>query len=266
MTTESRLAVVTGASSGIGRELVVQFAAHGFDLVLSAEDADLAEVAAGAREAGATVTEVQRDLRTPEGVAELYATVTALGRPVDAAAVNAGVGRGGVFWETPLDDLFEVIDLNVRSTMHLTQLLLSDMVARGSGRLLLTSSIASTMPGTYQAVYNASKSFVQSFAEALQEELTQTGSEVTITSLMPGPTETEFFSRAEMDDTPVGQGKKDDPADVARQGFEALMAGRSRVVGGSLGTKAQELVGKVLPDRAKAKLHAAMAEPEGADS
>lgn len=121
MTTESRkLAVVTGASSGIGRELAVQFAAHDVDLVLCAEDAGLAAVAEGAREAGATVTEVQRDLRSTEGVEELYAAVVALGRPVDAAAVNAGVGRGGVFWETPLADLFEVVDLNVRSTMHLT--------------------------------------------------------------------------------------------------------------------------------------------------
>lgn len=245
---------------------MVQFAAHGFDLVLCAEDAGLAAVAEGAREAGATVTEVQRDLRSVEGVEELYAAVAALGRPVDAAAVNAGVGRGGVFWETPLADLFEVVDLNVRSTLHLTQLLLSDMVALGAGRLLLTSSIAATMPGTYQAVYNASKSFVQSFAEALQEELKQAGSEVTVTSLMPGPTDTNFFSRAEMDDTPVGQGKKDDPADVALQGFEALMAGKDRVVAGSLGTKAQELVGKVLPDAAKAKMHAGMAKPEGADS
>lgn len=263
--TRPRLAVVTGASSGIGRELAVQFAAHDFDLVLCAEDAGLTAVADGCREAGADVTMVQRDLRSGEGVAELYAAVAALGRPVDAAAVNAGVGRGGVFWETPVADLFGVVDLNVRSTVHLTHLLLNDMVGRGSGRLLLTSSIASTMPGTYQAVYNATKSFVQSFAEALQEELAQAGSAVTVTSLMPGPTDTNFFHRAEMDDTPVGQGSKDDPADVAKQGFEALMAGKNRIVAGSLGTKAQELVGKVLPDRAKAKLHAGMAEPEGAD-
>ena len=242
----------------------MQFAAHDFDLVLCAEDAGLAEVATGCRQAGTVVTEVQADLRSTEGVEELYAAVAALGLPVDAAAVNAGVGRGGVFWETPLADLFEVVDLNVRSTVHLTHLLLSDMVARGSGRLLITSSIASTMPGTYQAVYNASKSFDQSFAEALQEELTQAKSEVTVTSLMPGPTDTNFFHRAEMDDTPVGEGKKDDPAAVAKQGFEALMAGKDRVVAGSLGTKAQELVGKVLPDRAKAKMHAGMAEP-GAD-
>lgn len=263
MTDLRKLAVVTGASSGIGLELVQQFAEHDFDLVLCAEDAGLAAAADRAKELGAQVTAVQVDLRTPQGVEDLYAAVGALGRPVDAAAVNAGVGRGGVFWETPLADLFEVVDLNIRSTVHLTHLLVRDMVARGEGRLLLTSSIAATMPGTYQSVYNASKSFVQSLAEALQEELND--SEVTVTSLMPGPTETNFFVRAEMEDTPVGQAKKDDPAAVAKQGFEALMAGKRRVVAASLATKAQEAAAKVLPDAVKAKLHAKMAEPEGAD-
>ena len=172
---------------------------------------------------------------TARSVEELYAAVAATGRSVDAAAVNAGIGRGGVFVDTPMDDLLSVVDLNVASTVQLTRLLLSDMVARNAGRLLLTSSIAATMPGTYAAVYNASKSFVQSFAEALQEELSD--SEVTVTSLMPGPTETDFFTRAEMDDTPIGQSKKDDPADVARQGFDALMAGKDRVVAASLKTK-----------------------------
>jgi short-subunit dehydrogenase len=263
MNDSRKLAVVTGASSGIGLELAKQFAENGFDLVMCAEDADLRAAAEQVQQLGAQVTAVEVDLRTPQGVTDLYAAVTALGRSVDAAAVNAGVGRGGVFWETPLEDLFEVIDLNVRSTMHLTHLLVADMVARGQGRLLLTSSIASTMPGTYQAVYNATKSFVQSFAEALQEELKD--SEVTVTSLMPGPTDTEFFDRAEMEDTPVGQGKKDDPAKVAKQGFDALMSGKDKIVAGSLGTKAQAAATGVMPDRLKAKMHAAMAKPEDAD-
>ena len=263
MTNSRKLAVVTGASSGIGLELAQEFADQDFDLVLCAEDAGLTAAAERCQERGAQVTVVQSDLRRPEGVEQLYAAVTALGRPVDAAAVNAGVGRGGFFWETPVADLLEVVDLNVRSTVHLTWLLLRDMVARGEGRLLLTSSIASTMPGTYQAAYNASKSFVQSLAEALQEELKD--SEVTVTSLMPGPTDTNFFARAEMEDTPVGQAKKDDPAKVAKMGFAALMAGKPRVVAASLATKAQEAAAKVLPDRVKAKMHAKMAEPEGAD-
>ena len=137
------------------------------------------------------------------------------------------------------------------------------MVARDEGRILFTSSIAATMPGAYQAVYNASKSFVQSFALALREELKDTN--VTITSLQPGPTDTEFFERADMEDTPVGAGKKDDPADVARDGFEALMAGKERVVSASLSTKLQGRGSRFLPDSAKAKMHAKMAEPGGAD-
>ena len=260
MNDRRQLAVVTGASSGIGLELALQFTDNGFDLILSAEDEALEEAAERCRERGAEVTAVRQDLRTPAGVEALYAVVTAGGRPVDAAAVNAGVGRGGPFVETPVADLLEVLEVNVASTVHLTRLLLADMVARGEGRLLLTSSIAATMPGTYSAVYNASKSFIQSLGEALQVEVEETG--VTVTLLMPGPTETNFFHRAQMDDTRVGQGNKDDPADVARQGFEALMAGRSRVVAASLTTKAQEVLGKVLPDRVKAKRYERMAEPQ----
>jgi uncharacterized protein len=142
-------------------------------------------------------------------------------------------------------------------------LLLGDMVARSQGRMLFTSSIASTMPGSYEAIYNASKSFVQSLAEAIQVELEDTG--VTVTSLMPGPTETNFFHRADMDDTRLGQSSKDDPAEVARQAFEGLMAGEQRVVTTSFRTKAQELTAKVLPDRAKAKMHARLAEPQDPD-
>jgi short-subunit dehydrogenase len=143
--------------------------------------------------------------------------------------------------------------------VHLAKLVVRDMVDRGDGRVLFTSSIASTMPGSFQAVYNASKSFVQSFALALREELKDSG--VSVTSLMPGPTETEFFERADMLDTPVGSGEKDDPADVARDGFEALMAGDERVVSHSLKTKAQGIGSRALPDSVKAKMHRKMAEP-----
>jgi short-subunit dehydrogenase len=257
--TESKFALVTGASSGIGLELAALFAENGYDLLLCAEDEGLEAAAERCRRSGSMVQTLQRDLRTSAAVEELYAAVVANGRPVDAAAVNAGVGRGGVFVDTPLADLMEIIELNVASTVHLTHLLLGDMVGRNAGRLLLTSSIASTMPGSYAAVYNASKSFVQSLAEALQDELRDT--EVTITSLMPVPTATNFFHRAQMDNTALGQGKQDDPADVARQGFEALLAGKDKVVAASLTTKAQELSAKVLPDQAKAALHRKMAEP-----
>jgi short-subunit dehydrogenase len=204
------------------------------------------------------VEAVQVDLTSAEGVQRLYGALG--GRVPDAAALNAGVGLGGAFVENDLGAELAMIDLNVKSTVHLAKLLLTDMLDRGAGRVLITSSIASTMPGSYQAVYNATKSFLQSFAEAVQDELKD--SPVTITSLMPGPTETNFFHRAGMDNTPVGQSSKDDPAHVAAQGFDALMAGKSRQVAASLKTKAQELANKALPDKLKAAAHRKMAEPD----
>jgi len=260
MTNDKPLALVTGASSGIGLELARQFGENGFDLVVAAEDAGLTSAAAELRQTGAEVQPVQVDLRTPDGVAQLYAAATSLGRPLDAVALNAGVGRGGAFIDTDLADEQEIIDVNITSTVHLSKLVLRDMAARNEGKVLITSSIASTMPGSFQAVYNASNSFLQSFAEAVQEELKDTG--VTITSLMPGPTETNFFHRADMDDTPVGQSSKDDPAQVAAQGFAALMDGKNKIVAGSLKTKAQGVANRVLPDKVKAVAHRKMAEPE----
>ena len=257
------LALVTGASSGIGLELAKQFAENGFDLVVNAEDAGLAPAAQELRATGASVQEVQADLRTATGVDTLWATVTTTGRPLAAVALNAGVGQGGAFVNNAIDGEQEIIDVNITSTVRLAKLVLRDMVERGEGRVLFTSSIASTMPGSFQAVYNASKSFVQSFAEALQEELKDSG--VTITSLMPGPTETNFFHRAEMDDTKVGASSKDSAAQVAKQGFEALMKGEKKLVAGGLGTKAQGAAAKVLPDSVKGVMHRSMAEPGSAE-
>jgi uncharacterized protein len=254
------LALVTGASSGIGLELAKLMAENDFDLILAAEDEDIASAGDHCRELGAAVDAVRVDLATPEGVEELHRHVTAAGRPLDVAALNAGIGAGGAFaTDTELEKELRLIDLNVRSTVHLAKLVLPPMVDRGQGRLLFTSSIASTMPGSFQAVYNASKSFVQSFALAIRNELKDTG--VTITSLMPGPTDTEFFERADMLDTKVGTGKKDDPADVARDGFEAMMAGDERAVSASLSTKAQGRGSRFLPDKAKAEMHRRQAEP-----
>jgi len=254
-------AVVTGASSGIGYELAKQFVQNGYDVRMTAEDDDIEQAAADLRRDGRhEVITVRADLATFDGVEELYAAVRATGRPVDAIAINAGRGIGGAFvGQTDLRQELNVIDVNVTSTVHLAKRVLPDLVARGAGRVLFTSSIASMMPGTYQAVYNASKSFVQSFAEALRNELKDTG--VTVTALMPGPTDTNFFHRAEMDDTRVGAGSKDDPAVVAEQGFKALMKGEEKVVAGSVKTKVQAAASKVMPDSAKAQMHRRMAEP-----
>jgi uncharacterized protein len=262
--TDRPFAVVTGASSGIGFELARQFVEHGFDLLVAAEDPGIEEAAVAlGRDAGATVHPVRVDLATYDGVETLYRAIAGTGRPVDAIALNAGRGIGGDFArDTDLREELNVIDVNVTSTVHLAKRVVPDMVGRGRGRVLFTSSIASTMPGTYQAVYNASKSFVQSFALALRDELRDTG--VTVTSLMPGPTETEFFERAEMLDTRVGAGDKDDPAVVAKQGFEALMKGSERVVGGGAKTRVMAAAAKVTPDSVKAAQHRKMAEPGSA--
>jgi uncharacterized protein len=257
------LALVTGASSGIGRALAEEFADNGFDVMVAAED-DIASVAQEiAGQTARKVVPVQVDLSAESGVEDLYGEVMKFGRPVDAAAINAGVGVGGRFDQTNLDEDLRLVDLNVRSTVHLSKLLVRDMVARGQGRMLFTASIAATAPGPYHATYAASKAFVHSFAEGIRVELKDVG--VTVTSLMPGPTDTEFFARADMEDTKVGSGDKDDPRDVARDGFRALMAGKDHVVAGSMKNKVQAAASSVLPDRVAAGAQAAQTKPGSDD-
>ena len=226
MNTSTRpLAVVTGASNGIGYELAKQFAQNGFDLLVTATGPSIDEAAQRLQESGTQVDTVQADLATYEGVETLYSKIQSMRRPVEAIAINAGVGVGGEFaHETDLQDELNLINLNVVSSVHLAKRIVKDMVDRDQGRILFTSSIAAIMPGPFEAVYAASKAFIHSFAEGLRNELKDTG--VTVTSLMPGPTDTNFFHRAGMDDTKAGAKKKDDPAEVAKQGFEALMAVR----------------------------------------
>ena len=256
------LALVTGASNGIGLELAKQFARHGYDLVVAAEDAGIEEVPAKLADTPAAVRTVRTDLRKPKEVEKLWATTVAEGRPVAAAALNAGVGMGRSFVDSDLKDDLDVVDLNVRSTVHLAKLVLDDMAARNEGKVLFTSSVASMMPGSYQSVYNASKSFIQSFSEAVRDELR--GTDVTVTALMPGPTDTNFFHRAKLDDTIVGNmAGKDDPAQVARQGFHALMRGDAKVVGGSLSSKVMGTVSRVLPDAVKAVGSRVISKPRG---
>jgi short-subunit dehydrogenase len=253
------LALVTGASSGIGLELAKLFAQNGYDLVIAAEDSGIEKAAAELKTLGASVEPMQVDLTTRDGVERLAGRFGSDRRAPDAIALNAGVGLGGGFLDQDLDRVFEIIDLNVRSTVHLAHRLLPAMVARGNGRVLFTSSIAARMPGSFQAIYNASKAFVQSFAEAIRNELKDTG--VSVTALQPGPTETNFFHRAEMEDTKVGQEEKASAADVAREGFDAMLAGKDHVIAGSFKTKAQAAMAQVTPEPMKAEQHRKMAEP-----
>lgn len=253
-------AVVTGASSGIGRELARQFAAHGFDVLVTAEDGELDAAAGDLAGTGTTVQEVVADLATPDGAERVVAAIAATGRPVDALALNAGVGNGGAFTDIPLADEQRLLAVNIGSTVHLAKRIVPEMVRRGAGRVLFTSSVASQMPGPYYATYAASKAFIQSFAHALRYELDGTG--VTVTALLPGPTDTEFFDRAGMQGTTVDASSKDDPAEVARDGFEALMAGQSQVVAGSVKNKIQVAAAKMMPDQARAAVHAKMTKPE----
>jgi short-subunit dehydrogenase len=258
------LAVVTGASSGIGLSLAGQFAKHGFDVVIAAEDAELQDAARSLGEVGTSVLPVQVDLATHEGVRELYRAIVATGRPVDSLAINAGVGVGGAFTETDLDAELNLIALNVTSAVHLAKLVLPEMVARGHGRVLFTSSIAASAPGPFHATYAASKAFLHSLSESIRNELKDTG--VTVTALMPGPTDTEFFERAGMQDTRVGSTKhKDDPDDVARQGFDALMSGEHHVVAASLKNKAMVASGRVMPEPVKAEMQRQLTEPGHGD-
>jgi short-subunit dehydrogenase len=261
-TTPAPLAVVTGASTGIGRALAKEFVDHGFDAVIAAEEPAIHEAATALATPERQVSAVQVDLSTPEGVEALYTAVTRTGRTPEALALNAGIGVNGRFDETGLEDDLRLVDLNVRSTVHLAKLVLRDMVRAGRGRVLVTSSIAAVAPGPYHTTYAASKAFVHSFAEGVREELKDTG--VTVTSLMPGPTDTEFFRRADMDDdTAVGQMKnKDDPQEVAHDGYEALMAGKGSVVAGSAKNRIQAELGTHLPDALAAPLMARMTKPQ----
>jgi uncharacterized protein len=257
--TNRPIAAVTGASSGIGLELAKELARKGFDLVVAAEDPGIESAARDISALGANVFPVQVDLADYDGVEKFYRELKAR-EPVDIVAINAGIGVGGDFArETDLKAELRLIDLNVTSCVHLAKRVVPDMLPRKQGRILITSSIAATAPGPFEAVYAASKAFLFSFSEALRNELKDSG--ITVTALMPGATETNFFHRAGMDNTKVGQSEKDDPAEVARDGIQALMAGKDRVVAGSFKNTVLATAGRVAPATA-AEVHRKQAEPK----
>jgi short-subunit dehydrogenase len=259
MTIQTRpLAVVTGASSGIGFELARCCAEQGFDLLIAADE-PLAQTAETLRAKGATVETVSADLATVEGVEKLF--LANRGRPVDALIANAGHGLGHAFLDQEWADARHVIDTNVTGTTYLIHRFGRDMRARGTGRILITGSIAGLMPGTFQAVYNASKAFLDSFAYALRAELRDSG--VTVTCLMPGPTETEFFARADLEDTKVGTQKKQPASEVAKAGFDAMMKGEAGVVTG-WSNKLKAAISHILPDTLLAEQHRKETQPGSA--
>lgn len=252
-----KFAIVTGASSGIGLELAKIAAADGYDLLVAA-DTPFVDAAAGLKDLGVAVRQIECDLATDHGVRQLLDA--AEGRQVDVLVANAGAGTGGAFADVEPGKWRHSIDTNVTGTLMLIQPVLQSMLARGEGRILITGSIAGYVPGAFNAVYNGTKAFIDSFAAAIANEAKDSG--VTVTCLKPGATETEFFAKAGMLDTRVGQARKDDAADVARTGWEAMLKGEGSVVHG-LKNKVQVLGAAVLPEAVTAQMHRKLAEPGG---
>jgi short-subunit dehydrogenase len=250
-----KLAIVTGASSGIGLEIAKLAAKEGYDLIVAA-DTPFVEAGPALKDLGADVQQLEADLATQQGVDQLLAVVG--GRPVDVLAANAGHGLGHGFLDQDPKEWMHVINTNITGTLLLIQPIVGRMVERGEGKVLITGSVAGHMAGSFQAVYNGSKAFVDSFSAALNEEIR--GSGVTVTCLKPGATDTNFFHRAELDDTKVGQARKDDPADVARTGWEAMKKGEPAVIHG-LKNKIEVAAADVMTDAQTAKMHRAQAEP-----
>jgi short-subunit dehydrogenase len=250
---------VTGASSGIGSAIAHQLAASGFDLVVCAADAEIARTADDLRRLGVEVTATQTDLRDPDEVDALWAVASA-GNPPDVVVVNAGVAvGGGTFAETSLTDHLDVVQLNVRSTVHLTGLAVTDMLRRRTGRILITSSLVAGLAGPYQTTYNASKAFLASFAAGLRHELRR--SSVSVTTLLPGPVDTPFFARARMSHTLLGRMPKERADVVARQAVRALLRGRPTVIGGRVIGAPAALLIAVLPQGARTRLQAVLSRP-----
>jgi short-subunit dehydrogenase len=257
----NKLALVTGASSGIGYSLAADLAKRGYDLVVCSASDRLNTTAQELNRAQVEITAVQADLASSEGIESLWKQVKALGRNLDVACLNAGVGVGGLFAETDLDAELNMVELNCAGTVHLAKHVVQQMMLQGDGRILFTASIAGEMVAPREAVYAATKAFVLSFAHSLRYELRDTG--ISVTALQPGPTNTDFFNRAGMDDTEVGsKGKSESqPDDVARQGIDALLAGDDHIYTASMKTKLEGMLANVVPGAVKAAMHEKMAKP-----
>ena len=256
------LALVTGASSGIGYQLALELAKDGYDLVVAGKERDRTKkIEADARSHGVEVKPFVGDLSQFQVCMDLWHAVESMNRPLDVACINAGLGVGGDFAKTPLEQELEIVGVNCASTVHIAKHVVQHMVGRNAGRILFTASIASEMVTPGEAVYGASKAFVLQFAKNLRYELKDSG--VTVTALQPGPVDTDFFNRAGVGDTKVGaEGKKDsEPGDVARQGLKALFAGDEHVYAASLKTKLEGAMMGVVPEGVQSSMHKSMLEP-----
>ena len=255
----NKFAIITGASTGIGFELATIAAKDGYDILVVADEPLIDAAAKDFEQFGTKVQSIEADLSTIEGVDQLVAAAN--GRQVDLLCANAGRGLGHAFLEQDVADWRKVVDTNIVGTLYLLQQVLKPMVARNDGKVLVTGSIAGYIPGSYQAVYNATKSFVDFFTDALRNEIKDADG-VTLTTLKPGPVETEFFDRADMLDTEVGQSdSKRDAALVAQDGWDALMAGKASIFSGWQ-TKIQGVMANVMPAGILAEQHRKMAEPK----
>lgn len=256
-----KLAIITGASTGIGFELASIAAEQGYDLVVVADEPLIDAAAADFRGHGVEVTSVEADLATFQGVDQLLSACD--GRQIDVLCANAGSGHGGPFLDQSVDSWHHTVDTNITGTIYLLQKVLPNMLRRNNGKILVTGSIAGYVPGSFNAVYNGTKSFVDNFTEALRNEI-KDAEGVTLTTLMPGATETEFFARADMLDTKVGKAEKADPAKVARDGWDAMMEGKGSIVSGWF-NKLQVAAAGVAPQSVMAEMHRKMAEPSRED-
>jgi len=256
-----KLALVTGASSGIGYWLAKDLARRGYDLIASSAGDRLDGAAGDFETLGVQVMIVSADLATRDGVEKLWKSVLDTGRPLDVACINAGVGVGGIFAETDLDAELKMVDLNCAGVVHLAKRVVNHMLQLNAGKILITSSIAGEMVAPREAVYAATKAFDLSFAHSLRYELRDTA--VSVTALQPGPTDTDFFHRAGMDDTQAGTEDKHEsqPEDVARQGLDALFDGKDHVYAASFKTKMEGMLANVVPGSVKGAMHEKMAKP-----
>ena len=254
------LALVTGASNGIGLEIARDLARRGHDLVVTGRSPRTDEVADELRSLGVDAYPVRADLADYDAVEALWKTTTELGRPLEVAVLNAGIGVGGAFADVDLAEDLKLIDLNVKSVVHLAKRVVVDMIPRKRGRILMTSSISATQPTPYETTYGPSRAFVYMFAESLRAEVLEHG--ITVTALLPGATDSDFHVRAGMGDTKFGDNSwKNDKRDVARQGVDAMFAGKDHVVGGSRATKRKAFLNRFYPERVKATRQAREARP-----